>query len=83
MLSLFQDVLKLSRITEVSGEFYLLAARIHNLKTGHTNNSLDCSAAIILPMQIPPGTSVGEVTKDTMVFMFYWISIIHISNITP
>jgi len=61
------------------GNFTVLQARIHNLKMECINNSLDCSA-VILPMQIP--TSVVEVTKDTMVFMFYWISIIHISNVT-
>ena len=64
------------------GNFTYLQAKIHNLKIGRINNSLDCSAAVILPMQISTGTSVVEVRKDTMVFMFYWISIIHISNIT-
>lgn len=64
------------------GNFTYLQARIHNLKIGCINNSLDWSAAVTLPMQIPTGTSVVEVTKDTMVFMFYWINIIHISNIT-
>lgn len=63
--------------------FTYLQAGIPNLKTGHINNYLDCSAAaVISPMQIPTGTSVVEVTKDTMVFMFYWISITHISDIT-
>lgn len=64
----FSLALNPSGFTEVRVGFHLLG--VHNLKIGNINNSRDCSAAVISPMQIPTGTSVVEDTEHTVVFRF-------------